>query len=217
MIDIYSWTTGNARKVYIMLEETGLDYRVHPVNINKRDQFKPNFLVISPNNKIPAIIDQEGPGGTPYSMFESGAILMYLADKTGEFLPDEPMARSTVLQWLMFQMGDLGPMFGQAGHFVSRKNQPGMGPALTHFTEDADRLMWVIDGRLADNAYIAGDEYSIADMAIFPWCQDWGKRDLRGEDYPNFMGWFKRIQARPAIIKADEVSANLRATYGAAD
>jgi GST-like protein len=217
MIDVYSWTTGNARKVYIMLEETGLDYAVHPVDINKREQFKSDFLAISPNNKIPAIIDQDGPGAKPYSLFESGAILMYLADKTGRFLPDDPRGRSTVIQWLMFQMGDLGPMFGQAGHFVSRKDQPGMGPALAHFIEDAERLMRVIDGRLADNTYIAGDEYTIADMAIFPWCQTWEKRGLRGEDYPNFMVWFNAIQARPAVVKADEVAAGLRETAGAAE
>jgi GST-like protein len=217
MIDVYSWTTGNARKIYIMLEETGLDYAVHPVNINKGDQFKPDFLAISPNNKIPAIIDQDGPGGAPYSLFESGAILMYLADKTGQFLPADAAGRSTVIQWLMFQMGDLGPMFGQAGHFVSRKDQPGMGPALAHFTEDADRLMWVIDGRLADNAYIAGADYSIADMAIFPWCQDWEKRGLRGADYPNFMRWFETIQNRPAVLKADAVAAKLRQTATAAE
>jgi GST-like protein len=217
MIDVYSWTTGNARKIYIMLEETGLDYAVHPVNINKGDQFKPDFLAISPNNKIPAIIDQDGPGGAPYSLFESGAILMYLADKTGQFLPADAAGRSTVIQWLMFQMGDLGPMFGQAGHFVSRKDKPGMGPALAHFTEDADRLMWVIDGRLADNAYIAGADYSIADMAIFPWCQDWEKRGLRGADYPNFMRWFETIQNRPAVLKADAVAAKMRATASAAE
>ncbi len=216
MIDVYSWATGNARKIYIMLEETGLDYRVHPVNISIGDQFKPEFLAISPNNKIPAIIDRDGPGGAPYALCESGAILMYLADKTGRFLPADPVGRSTVIQWLMFQMGDVGPMFGQAGHFVSRKDRPGMGPALTHFVEDANRLMRVIDGRLADNAYIAGEDFTIADMAIFPWCQGCGKRGLRPDDYPNFKRWFDAIQERPAVVKADEIAANLRATADAA-
>ncbi|TDI68218.1 MAG: glutathione S-transferase family protein [Alphaproteobacteria bacterium] len=209
MIDVYSWTTGNARKVYIMLEETGLDYRVHPVDITKDDQFKPDFLAISPNNKIPAIIDRDGPGGTPYALCESGAILMYLADKTGRFLPADPMGRSLVIQWLMFQMGDLGPMFGQAGHFMSRKDQPGMAPALAHFTKGAKRLMRVVDGRLGDNAYLGGDEYTIADMAVFPWCQNWEKRGFRGEDYPNFKRWFDVIQDRPAVVKSDGIAADL--------
>ncbi|MEE8283491.1 MAG: glutathione S-transferase N-terminal domain-containing protein [Alphaproteobacteria bacterium] len=216
MIDVYSWATGNARKIYIMLEETGLDYRVHPVNISTGDQFKPDFLAISPNNKIPAIIDRDGPGGGPYALCESGAILMYLADKSGRFLPADPVGRSTVIQWLMFQMGDVGPMFGQAGHFVSRKDRPGMGPALTHFVEDANRLMRVIDGRLADNAYIAGEDFTIADIAIFPWCQDSEKRGIRADDYANFKRWFDSIQTRPAVVKADEIAANLRATADAA-
>jgi GST-like protein len=217
MIDVYSWATGNARKIYIMLEETGLDYRVHPVNISIGDQFKPDFLAISPNNKIPAIIDRDGPGGAPYALCESGAILMYLADKTGRFLPADPVGRSLVIQWLMFQMGGVGPMFGQAGHFSSRKDQPGMGPALAHFTEESRRLMRVIDGRLADNAYFAGVDFTIADMAIFPWCQGCGKRGIRADDYPNFKRWFDAIQERPAVVRADEIAANLRATASAAE
>lgn len=216
MIDVYNWATGNARKVYIMLEETGLEYRVHPVNISKGDQFKPEFLAISPNNKIPAIIDRDGPGGGDYPLCESGAILMYLADKTGRFLPTDPIGRSVTIQWLMFQMGELGPMFGQAGHFVSRKDKPGMGPALAHFVEEAERLMRILDGRLKDNAYMAGDEYTIADIATFPWCQDWERRGLKGEDYPNFMRWFDEIQARPAVQKADKIAADLRAAANAA-
>lgn len=216
MIDVYNWATGNARKVYIMLEETGLEYRVHPVNISKGDQFKPEFLAISPNNKIPAIIDRDGPGGGDYPLCESGAILMYLADKTGRFLPTDPIGRSVTIQWLMFQMGELGPMFGQAGHFVSRKDKPGMGPALAHFVEEAERLMRILDGRLKDNAYMAGDEYTIADIATFPWCQDWERRGIKGEDYPNFMRWFDEIQARPAVQKADKIAADLRAAANAA-
>ena len=217
MIDVYSWATGNARKIYIMLEETGLDYRVHPVNISIGDQFKPEFLAISPNNKIPAIIDRDGPGGAPYALCESGAILMYLADKTGRFLPADPRGRSLVIQWLMFQMGGVGPMFGQAGHFSSRKDQPGMAPALAHFTEESRRLMRVIDGRLAEKAYFAGVDFTIADMAIFPWCQGCGKRGLRADDYPNFKRWFDAIQERPAVVRADEIAANLRATASAAE
>ena len=209
MIDVYSWTTGNARKVYIMLEEAGLDYRVHPVNIGKREQFAPDFLAISPNNKIPAIIDRDGPGGGDYALCESGAILMYLADKTGRFLPTDPRGRSVAIQWLMFQMGDLGPMLGQAGHFVRRKGEAGMGPALEHFVADADRLLRVVDKRCAESPYIAGEDYTIADMAIFPWCQDLGRRGLKAEDYPDFKRWFDTIQARDAVLKADEIAANL--------
>ena len=216
MIDVYSWTTGNARKIYIMLEETGLEYRVHPVNISKGQQFEPDFLAISPNNKIPAITDADGPGGGPYSLCETGAILMYLADKTGRFLPTDPRQRSTVIQWLMFQMGDVGPMFGQAGHFVRRQDRPGMGPAYEHFVEDAKRLMRVMDGRCAESAYFGGDEYTIADMAIFPWCQDWEKRGLRGEDYPDFMRWFASIAVREAVLKADEIAADLGKSASAA-
>lgn len=171
MIDVYSWSTFNARKIYIMLEETGLPYRIHPVNISTGEQFKPEFLAFSPNNKTPAIIDRDGPGGGDYSLFESGAILMYLADKTGRLLPADPAARSTVIQWLMFQMGDVGPMFGQAEHFVARRDKPGMAAALDHFVEDANRLMGVMDRRLAESEYLGGDAHSIADIATYPWCQ----------------------------------------------
>ena len=216
MIDVYSWTTGNARKVFIMLEETGSDYRVHPVNITIDDQFKPDFLAISPNNKIPAIIDQDGPGGGPYSLCESGAILMYLADKTGRFLPAGPIERSLVIQWLMLQMGDLGPIFGQAGHFVRRKDQPGMGPALAHFVDDANRLMRVLDQRCAESAYFGGNEYTIADMAIFPWCQNLKGRGVALEDYPNFKRWLDEIQARPAVLKSDEIATDLGKSASAA-
>jgi GST-like protein len=217
MIDVYSWTTGNARKVYIMLEETGLPYRVHPVDISKGDQFKPDFLATSPNNKIPAIIDRDGPGGGDYSLFESGAILIYLADKTGQLLPTDPAARSVVIQWLMFQMGDVGPMFGQAGHFVSRRDTPGMAAALDHFVEDANRLMSVMDAHLADNTYFGGADYSIADIATYPWCQAPEKRGVRHEDYPNFKRWFDLVATRPAVAKADDIAAQVRSGAIAAE
>ena len=209
MIDVYSWTTGNARKIYIFLEETGLDYLIHPVNISKREQYAPDFLAISPNNKIPAIIDQDGPDGEPYGLCESGAILMYLADKTGQFLPTDLAERSTVIQWLMFQMGDVGPMFGQAGHFVRRKDEPGMGPALKHYVDDANRLMGVIDRRCAVSPYFGGDEYTIADMAIFPWCQDLERQGVVHENYPDFARWFASIQTRDAVVKADQIAADM--------
>jgi GST-like protein len=209
MIDVYSWVTGNARKIYIMLEETGLEYRVHPVNITKREQYAPDFLAISPNNKIPAIIDTDGPGGGDYALCETGAILMYLADKTGRFLPTDARERSVVLQWLMFQMGDLGPTFGQAGHFVRRKDEPGMGPAFEHYVEDVKRLMSVIDKRCAESPYFGGEDYTIADMAVFPWCQDLGRRGAAAEDYPNFKRWFDTIQVRDAVLKADQIAADI--------
>ena len=209
MIDLHTWPTPNGFKVSIMLEETGLPYTVIPVDISEGDQFKPEFLKISPNNKMPAIVDHDGPDGGPYALFESGAILMYLAEKTGRFMPSAVAGRYRVIQWLMFQMGDLGPMFGQAGHFMSRKDQPGMAPALAHFTKGAKRLMRVVDGRLGDNAYLGGDEYTIADMAVFPWCQNWEKRGFRGEDYPNFKRWFDVIQDRPAVVKSDGIAADL--------
>ncbi len=211
MIDVYSWITGNARKVYIMLEETGLDYRIHPVDITKREQFAPDFLAISPNNKIPAIIDADGPGGGAYALCESGAILMYLADKTGRFLPTDAAERSTVIQWLMLQMGDLGPLFGQAGHFVRRKDQPGMGPAYEHFVADVERMMRVLDARCAISPYFGGEEYTIADMAVFPWCQNLERRGVTDKDYPNFKRWFDSIADREAVVKADQIAADLEA------
>lgn len=217
MIDVYSWATGNARKVYIMLEETGLDYEIHPVNIGAGDQFKPEFLAISPNNKIPAIVDNEGPGGRPYSVFETGAILMYLADKTGRFLPTDPRGRSTTIQWLMFQMGGVGPMFGQAGHFVRRKGEPGMGPAFERYVAEANRLMGVMDRRLAENEYFAGTDYTIADMAVYPWCQAPERRGVRHEEYPDFKRWFELIGTRAAVKKADDIAAQVRAMAQAAE
>jgi GST-like protein len=210
MIDVYAWSTVNARKIYIMLEETGLPYGIHPVNISKGEQFKPEFLAISPNNKTPAIIDRDGPGGGEYSVFESGAILMYLAGKTGRLLPAAPAARSTVIQWLMWQMGDFGPMLGQTEHFVPRRDQPGMAAALDHFVEDANRLMGVLDRRLAESEYLGGDAYSIADVATYPWCQNPEKRGVRHADYPSFKRWFDRVAARPAVARAGEIAAKIR-------
>ena len=210
MIDVYCWSTMNARKIFIMLEETGLPYRIHPVNISKGEQFKPEFLAISPNNKTPAIIDRDGPGDGDYSLFESGAILMYLAEKSGQFLPPDPAARSTIIQWLMFQMGEVGPILGQAEHFVPRRDQSGMAAALDHFVEDANRLMGVMDRRLAESEYLGGDAYSIADIATYPWCQSPDRRGLHHEGYPNFKRWFDRVTARPAVAEADEIAARVR-------
>ena len=169
------------------------------------------------NNKTPAIIDRDGPAGGDYSLFESGAILMYLADKTGRLLPADPAARSTVIQWLMFQMGEVGPMFGQAEHFVPRRDKPGMAAALDHFVEDANRLMGVMDRRLTESEYLGGDTYSIADIATYPWCQSPEKRGVRHENYPNFKRWFDLVATHPAVAKADEIAARIRSGAIAAE
>jgi GSH-dependent disulfide-bond oxidoreductase len=203
MIEAYSWPTPNGHKIHIMLEETGLSYRVHGVDIGRGDQFEPKFLAISPNNKIPAIVDSEGPGGKPISVFESGAILIYLAEKTGKFLPADARARYSVLEWVMFQMGSIGPMFGQANHF--RAYAPEKIPyAIDRYTNEANRLYGVMDRRLADHAYVAGD-YSIADIAIFPWMRYGDRRGVNVEEFPNVKRWFESINSRPAVKRGLEV------------
>jgi GST-like protein len=197
MIDLYFWTTPNGYKATIMLAEVGLGYQLVPVDITAGDQFKPEFLKISPNNKIPAMVDHAGPNGEPYSVFESGAMLMYLAEKTGCLLPQALRSRMMVIQWLMFQMGSMGPMLGQAHHF--RKYAPDKIPyAIDRYTREASRLYGVIDRRLADNEFLAG-EYSIADIATFTWVRPhrWQGQNL--EDYPNLKRWYETIKARPAV------------------
>lgn len=209
MIDVYSWATPNGHKVHIMLEECGLPYRAHPVNIGAGDQFKPEFLSISPNNKIPAIVDPDGPDGEPISLFESGAILLYLAGKTGRFLPSTVRGRYEVLEWLMFQMGGVGPMLGQAHHF--RIYAPEKLPyAIDRYTNEAKRLYGVMDKRLAKSKYIAGPEYTIADIAIFPWLRSWKNQGIDWADYPHLKGWFDEIAARAAVQRGVEVLADLR-------
>jgi GST-like protein len=197
MIDLYTWATPNGRKISIMLEECGLPYNVHPINISKNEQFAPAFLKVSPNNKIPALVDGDGPGGKPFSVFESGAILWYLGEKTGKFLPADPIGRSVTLQWLMFQMGGLGPMLGQAHHF--RRFAPEQIPyAIKRYTDETARLYGVVNQRLGEAEYLAGD-YSIADMASYPWIarHEWQGQKL--EDYPNLKRWYDAISARPAV------------------
>jgi GST-like protein len=192
-----------------MLEECGLPYRVIPVNIGAAEQFAPSFLAISPNNKIPAIVDPDGPDGQPISLFESGAILLYLAAKTGRFLPEDLRARYEVLQWLMFQMGGLGPMLGQAHHF--RIYAPEKVPyAIERYTNEARRLYGVLDRRLAKSRYIGCNEYSIADIAIFPWLRSWKNQGIDWNDYPQLKGWFDEVGARPAVMRGVEVLADLR-------
>ncbi len=209
MIEVYSWATPNGHKVHIMLEECGLPYRAIPVNIGTGDQFAPDFLAISPNNKIPAIVDPDGPEGAPISLFESGAILLYLASKTGRFLPASTTARYEVLQWLMFQMGGVGPMLGQAHHF--RMYAPEKLPyAIDRYTNEAKRLYGVMDRRLAKSKYIAGAEYTIADIAVFPWLRSWKNQGIDWDDYPHLKGWFDEIGARPAVKRGVEVLADQR-------
>ena len=199
MLDLYSWPTPNGLKTTIMLQECGLPYRLHPVNISKNEQFAPDFLKISPNNKIPALVDSEGPGGQPLSLFESGAILIYLADKTGRLLPAEGAARYTVLQWLMFQMGGVGPMLGQAGHFrffATEKVPYG----IERYTAEAKRLYGVMNAQIErTGAYIAGADYSIADIAIYPWLIHNERHGAQWSDYPALKAWFDRISQRPAV------------------
>jgi GST-like protein len=203
MIDLYSWPTPNGHKIHIMLEETGLPYKVHGIDIGAGAQFDPAFLKISPNNRIPAIVDSDGPGGKPISVFESGAILIYLAEKTGKFMPKDARARYAVLEWLMFQMGGIGPMFGQANHF--RAYAPEKIPyAIDRYTNEAKRLYGVLDRRLANHDYVAGD-YSIADMAIFPWMRYGDRRGVNVDEFPNVKRWFEAINARPAVQRGVEV------------
>ncbi len=209
MIEVYSWATPNGHKVHIMLEECGLAYRAHAVDIGAGDQFSAEFLAISPNNKIPAIVDSEGPDGAAISLFESGAILVYLAAKTGRFLPTDIRGRYQVLEWLMFQMGSVGPMLGQAHHF--RIYAPEKIPyAIDRYTNEARRLYGVMNKRLAKTKYIAGADYSIADIAIFPWLRSWKNQGIDWNDYPHLKGWFDEIAARPAVVRGVEVLAAQR-------
>jgi GSH-dependent disulfide-bond oxidoreductase len=203
MIDLYSWPTPNGHKIHIMLEETGLAYRVHGVDIGKGDQFAPEFLAISPNNKIPALVDPQGPDGKPISIFESGAMLIYLAEKCGRLLPATPRERYATLEWLMFQMGGIGPMLGQAHHFRLYAPQK-IDYAIDRYTKEAGRLYGVVDRRLADRDYLAG-EYSIADIACWPWMRTPDRQGVNAADYPNYQRWFERIAARPAVQRGIEV------------
>ena len=203
MIDLYTWGTPNGFKVSIMLEEIGLPYQVHPVNIMADEQFEPAFLVISPNNKIPAIVDPNGPGGGPISLFESGAILLYLAGKTSKLIPADARGRWQVIEWLMFQMGGVGPMFGQANHF-RRFASEEVPYAIERYTTEAHRLYGVMDRRLAERDYLAGD-YSIADIACFGWVARWEWHGIDWADYPNLQRWFETIGARPAVQRGLKV------------
>jgi GST-like protein len=209
MIDLYSMATPNGHKVHIMLEECGLPYRVHNIDIGEGDQFKPEFLEISPNNKIPAIVDSNGPDGKPMSLFESGAILVYLASKVDKFLGHTDRAKFTVLQWLMFQMGGLGPMLGQAHHFRIYAPEK-IDYAYNRYTNEAKRLYSVMDKQLANHPYLAGDEYTIADIASFPWTRSWKNQGIDWADYPHTKRWHDAISERPAVQRGVEVLTALR-------
>ena len=197
MIDLYTWPTPNGHKVHIFLEETGLEYTVIPINILTGDQFDPAFLKISPNNKMPAMVDRDGPDGKPYGVFESGAMLLYLAEKTGRFMPSGMAERYTVIQWLMFQMGGIGPMLGQAHHFRLYAPEK-IEYAFNRYTNEASRLYRVVDTRLAEVEYLAGD-YSIADMATYPWLRYHENQGQKLEDYPHLKRWYDALSARPAV------------------
>ena len=209
MIEVYSWPTPNGHKVHIMLEECGLPYRVIPVDIGSGAQFDPAFLAISPNNKIPAIVDPQGPDGAPIALFESGAILLYLAGKTGQFLPVDTRGKYEVLQWLMFQMGGVGPMLGQAHHFRIYAPEK-IDYAIERYSNEARRLYGVINKRLAASTYLGGKDYSIADIAVFPWLRSWKNQGVTLSDYPHLKGWFDEIAARPAVQRGVAVLAEQR-------
>jgi GST-like protein len=213
MIDLYTWSTPNGRKVSIMLEECALPYRVHKINIGTNaEQFTPEYLKINPNGKIPAIVDPDGPDGKPISLFESGAILIYLASKTGRFLPEDTRGRYEVLEWLMFQMGSVGPMLGQTHHF--RIYAPEKIPyAIERYSKEARRIYGVLDKRLQQRDWVAADEYTIADIAIFPWLRSWQNQGIDWADFPDLKSWFDRIAARPAVQRGVEVLAGLRKPF----
>ena len=196
MIDLYTWSTPNGRKVSILLEELGWAYTVHSIDITSNQQFAPAFLAVSPNNKIPAIVDRD----TGMTLMESGAILIYLAERAGRFFPSEPSARMATLEWLMWQMGGFGPMLGQAHHFV-HFNPDKSDYARERYAQEAQRLYSVLDRRLADHAYVAGADYTIADIAIWPWAARYAWQAVSLHDFPHVLRWYRTIAARPAVVR----------------
>lgn len=213
MIKVYSWPTPNGHKVHIMLEECGLrlghDWEAVPINIGSGDQFQPDFLAISPNNKIPALVDPDGPDGKPISLFESGAILLYLASKTGKFLPKNDRLKFQVLQWLMFQMGGVGPMLGQTHHFRMYAPEK-IDYAINRYTNETKRIYGVMDKQLTTSKFMACDDYTLADIAIFPWLRSWENQGIDWADYPALKKWFDLISDRPAVQRGVQVLADLR-------
>jgi GST-like protein len=214
MIDLYYWTTPNGHKLTMFLEETGLPYRIHPINIGKGEQFAPEFLAISPNNRIPAIVDREPQGGgAPVSVFESGAILLYLGEKTGRFIAMDLRGRAEMLQWLFWQMGGLGPMAGQAHHFRIYAPEK-LDYAVKRYTDECNRLYGVLNKRLADRAFVAGEHYTIADMAAYPWIVPHERQGQTLEDFPNLKRWFETIKARPATVRAYDIVQKVNPNAG---
>ena len=202
MIDFYYWPTPNGHKITLFLEEARLSYRIHPVDINAGDQFKPEFLAISPNNRMPAIVDSDPPGGgAPVSVFESGAILVYLADKTGKFMPRDLRGRNAVLEWLFWQVSGLGPMAGQNHHFGIYAPEK-LPYAIERYVKETNRLYGVLDKTLRGRTFIAGDDYTIADMAVYPWIVPSQRQQQKLDDFPDLKGWFEAVRARPATIRA---------------
>ena len=213
MIDVHYWTTPNGHKVTIFLEEAGLEYKLFPINIGKGEQFKPEFLAIAPNNRIPAVVDHKpADGGKAISIFESGAILLYLADKTGKFIAKDLRGRSETIQWLFWQMGNLGPMAGQNNHFNNYAVEK-LQYAMDRYRNEVNRLYGVMNRRLADQQYLAGD-YSIADMASYPWIVPWERQGQKLSDFPNLQRWFEAIKARPAVVKAYEWTPKINPGQG---
>ena len=209
MIDLYYWPTPNGQKISIALEEMGLAYQAIAVNIGKGDQFKPEFLAFSPNNRMPAIIDHDGPDGQPISVFESGAILLYLAAKTGQLMPDDIRAQTQVHEWLMWQMGGFGPMLGQAHHF-NFYAPTRIDYAMTRYSKEANRLYGVLDKRLSIHPFVAGESYSIADIAILPWTRSYERQNVDINDYPYVQAWRKKLLARPAVQKGGAAGEDWR-------
>jgi len=217
MIEMHSWMTSNSRKIYYMLEETGLEFRIHPVNIGAKEQFEPAFLEISPNNKTPALIDLDGPGGQPLAVFETGAMLIYLSEKSGQFMPDDPSDRSAVLQWMFWQVGGMSPMFGQAGHFRGLEDQDANAYAAERFSNEVVRLYGVLEKRLSKNEYVAGDSYTIADMAVQPWTRMPSRQGADIDDYPNCKRWRDQIAERAAVQRANQIADSVREAAASAD
>ncbi len=205
MIDFYCWRSGNNRKIFMMLEEVGLPYTRHLVHLRKGEQSLPEYTAINLNNKVPAIIDSAGPGGEPFTVIESGAILIYLAEKTGQFLPQDKRQWFTILQWLMFQMASPGALFTEARYFHRRRDEPDMDYPMNRYLDEAHHLLGVIDKRLSESEYIAGDAYSIADMALWPHCGTVDGFGATLEDYPDIERWFDQVGERPAVKRAAEI------------
>jgi GST-like protein len=208
MIEVWTWPTPNGHKVHIALEELGLPYKVVPINIGKGDQFKPEFLAITPNHRIPAIVDPDGPGGEPLTLFESAAIMIYLSEKTGgKLIPTDPAGRYSCLQWMMFQMGGVGPMFGQYNHFANYAVEK-IPYAVERYTNEVNRLHRVLDKRLDEAEFLAGAEYSMADIITFPWIRNPDRRNIDLNDYPHVKRWHDTVAARPAVQRGVQVLAD---------